>query len=94
MSIEEQIEQLMIMAKADVDLRAALLSTKNESEFCSIARNAGVELYDMDLIAYGEESHAAMKRSTNGGGENTPMLDFEDDCYELLMTELRLMAEH
>ena len=94
MSIEEQIEQLMILAKADVDLRAALLSTKNESEFCSIARNEGVELYDMDLIAYGEESHAAMKRSTNGGGENTPMLDFEDDCYEILMAELRLMLKH
>ena len=93
MNTEERIEQLMSMARSDAGLRAALLSTGNESEFCRVARNAGVELYDMDLITYGEESHAAMKRSTNGGGENTPMLDFEDDCFELLMTELRLMAK-
>ena len=33
----------------------------------------------MDLIAAGEEFYAAMKRSTNGGGENSPMLEGEDD---------------
>lgn len=32
----------------------------------------------------GEEFHAAMKRSTNGGGENSPMIEGEDDFYELL----------
>ncbi len=26
-----------------------------------------------------------MKRSTNGGGENSPMLAGEDDFYELFM---------
>ena len=56
MSTEKQIEQLMIMAKVDAGLRATLLSTRNELEFCKVARNVGVELYDMDLIAYGEES--------------------------------------
>ncbi len=29
-----------------------------------------------------EEFCAAMKRSTNGGGENSPMLEAEDDFYE------------
>ncbi len=91
MNVEDLIEKLMRMAKTDKHLRAALLSTRNESEFCRAARDAGVELYDMDLIAYGEETHAAMKRSTNGGGENTPVLDYEDDCYEILMTELRML---
>lgn len=39
----------------------------------------------MDLISAGEEFHATMKRSTNGGGENSPMLIGEDDFYELFM---------
>lgn len=39
----------------------------------------------MDLIAAGEEFYAAMKRSTNGGGENSPMLEGEDDFYELFL---------
>ena len=36
----------------------------------------------MDVIAASEETYAAMKRSTNGGGENSPKLTGEDDLYE------------
>ena len=43
---------------------------------------------EMDLIAAGEEFYAAMKRSTNGGGENSPMLEGEDDFYELFFAGL------
>ena len=43
----------------------------------------------MDIICAGEEFHAAMKRSTNGGGENSPMLAGEDDFYELFMANLK-----
>ena len=32
--------------------------------------------------------YAAMKRSTNGGGENSPVLEGQDDYYELFMMEL------
>ena len=42
----------------------------------------------MELIASGEEFHVAMKRSTNGGGENSPMLTAEDDFYELFFSSL------
>lgn len=42
----------------------------------------------MKFIAAGEEFHAAMKRSTNGGGENSPMIEAEDDFYELLFANL------
>ncbi|MCD8348209.1 MAG: hypothetical protein LUD16_09750 [Lachnospiraceae bacterium] len=45
-------------------------------------------LAEMDVIAAREESYAAMKRSTNGGGENSPMLEAEDDYYELFFAEL------
>ena len=42
----------------------------------------------MDIIEYGEYAYAAMKRSTNGGGENSPLLDGEDDAYEMFLFEL------
>lgn len=42
----------------------------------------------MDLIEEGEALYAAMKRSTNGGGENSPMLEGEDDFYELFFAAL------
>ena len=48
----------------------------------------GYEIYDMDLISAGEEFYAAMRRSTNGGGENSPMLEGEDDFYELFFASL------
>ena len=42
----------------------------------------------MDLIGAGEMFYAAIKRSTNGGGENSPLLDYQDDFYELFIKEL------
>ena len=54
-------------------------------KIAGICRELGYEIYEMDLICAGEEFHAAMKRSTNGGGENSPMLAGEDDFYELFM---------
>lgn len=29
-----------------------------------------------------------MRRSTNGGGENSPLLQGEDDLYEMFLVEL------
>ena len=95
METAELIERLMRLAAGDPVLRETLIKAGGLENpvvtFCRAAREAGVELYEMDLIAYGEESHAAMKRSTNGGGENTPSLEFEDDYFEILMTELEIM---
>ena len=76
----------------DPKLRAELLATKKASQpfaaFCSKCRELGYEIYDMDLITAGEEAYAAMRRSTNGGGENSPMLEVEDDLYELFFAGL------
>ena len=39
--------------------------------------------YPMELIDAGEDEYAAMKRSTNGGGENSPeLIRWEQDVYE------------
>ena len=34
------------------------------------------------------DTYAAMRRSTNGGGENSPLLQGEDDLYEMFLIEL------
>lgn len=42
----------------------------------------------MDLAMAGEEFYAEIKRSTNGGGENSPALEGEEDFYELFLAAL------
>lgn len=92
MNVIDILDELSIKARQDEELKKRILSTRESSnsvsEFCKIARELGYELYDMDLIDAGEEFHAAMKRSTNGGGENSPKLMGQDDYYEMFMAEL------
>ncbi|MBQ8949783.1 MAG: hypothetical protein IJ065_01280 [Eubacterium sp.] len=92
MDVGEILENLKSMAVRDEKLRKKLIATKDSAnpvtEFCAISTEAGLPLYNMDLIAYGEESYAAMRRSTNGGGENSPLLRWEDDAYELFIAEI------
>ena len=54
----------------------------------AVCRELGYEIYEMDLITAGEEFYATMRRSTNGGGENSPKLEGEDDFYELFFASL------
>ena len=58
------------------------------SAFCAIARERGIMLYEMDVLTEGEAAYAAIKRSTNGGGENSPVLEGEDDYYEMFLAGL------
>lgn len=92
MEVYEALTMLRNKACQDSKLRKALLDTKDSrtplSDFCRLSRQAGIELYEMDLLSAGEDYYAAMRRSTNGGGENSPLLVGEDDYYELFMEEL------
>lgn len=89
----ELLEELQKKAKADAQIRERLLATRLEPEplpaFCAEARALGYEIYPMDLIEAGEEFYATMRRSTNGGGENSPLLAYEDDFYELFFAALQ-----
>ena len=89
MDIGEALDKLMSMAKADDALRNRLLKTKDSdhamSEFCEIATEAGCPMTVMDLIEHGESDYAAIKRSSNGGGENSPLLDGQDDDYTMFI---------
>ncbi|MCR5162307.1 MAG: hypothetical protein K6C06_11095 [Lachnospiraceae bacterium] len=89
MDTVSKLDELQKLAKRDKKVREALLATRSAadplSEFCRIAGDLGYEIYVMDLVAAGEEFYASMRRSTNGGGENSPMLEGEDDFYELFL---------
>lgn len=86
MNIPEILAQLQKEAMHDEQLKERFLQTRTAQfplrEFCALCRELGYEMYPMDVIAASEETYAAMKRSTNGGGENSPKLTGEDDLYE------------
>lgn len=92
MNTVELLDRLQHKAFLNETLRKQLLSTRSAedplSAFCKLCQELGYPIYEMDLICAGEEFHAAMKRSTNGGGENSPKIDGEDDFYELFMAGL------
>lgn len=93
MNILEMLEEIQHKALKDECLKTRILATEETSEpldeFCKVCQQMGYEIYPMDVIIAGEESYAAMKRSTNGGGENAPMLEGEDDFYELILAALK-----
>lgn len=93
MNIFEMLQELQNKALHEEELRNRILATEQEKDpldaFSKICIEMGYEIYPMDIIIAGEESYAAMRRSTNGGGENAPLLDGEDDFYELFLAVLR-----
>ena len=93
MNVIDILDELSEKARRDNSLKEQLIATAEGmsplTDFCRIARGLGYDLYEMDLIDAGEEFHAAMKRSTNGGGENSPKLTGQDDYYEMFLAELR-----
>lgn len=92
MDTMQLLDELQQKALADNEIRKELLAAGKSEEplfsFCAACRRLGYEIYPMELIAAGEEFHAQMKRSTNGGGENSPMLAGEDDFFELFFAAI------
>lgn len=92
MTIPEMLDELHKKAREDDALRKRLLETRKAADplsaFCEECRALGYPIYEMELVCAGEEFHAEMKRSTNGGGENSPKIDGEDDFYELFFIGL------
>ena len=92
MNTADKLEVLLNKAKEDAALKQSLLDTRSEADplaaFCKVAGGAGVELSVMDIVNQGEEFYAEIKRSTNGGGENSPDLDFQNDEYSIFMMRL------
>ncbi len=86
------LDELQNKALKDAELKGRFLATREEpspvSAFCRVCREEGYEIYEMELVCAGEDFHAAMKRSTNGGGENSPKLSGQDDFYELFLAAI------
>lgn len=86
------LEDLKTKALHNPEIKEALLQTRKEpnpvSAFCRKCQELGFPIYEMDLINAGEEFYATMKRSTNGGGENSPMLEGQDDFYEMFFADI------
>ena len=92
MGITDKLDGLLELAIADDTLRKKLLDTRNSenplADFCAIASESGFPMSVMDIVNQGEEFYAEIKRSTNGGGENSPDLDFQNDEYSIFMMRL------
>ena len=92
MKVLDELERFQEAALKNKALREQILATESEEEplsaFCRLAREKGFEIYEMDLVYAGEEAYAGMRRATNGGGENSPMLENEDDYYSLFMAAI------
>ena len=92
MKVLDELERLQEDALKDEVLRSKLIETRKEENplscFCRLARSLGYDINEMDLITAGEEAYAGMRRATNGGGENSPMLENEDDYYSLFFSAI------
>ena len=93
MTVDEILTKVREMAGQDEELLHRILQTSKAEHpvdsFCSLCRDLVFTLYSMDLVDAGEEAYAAIRRSTNGGGENSPMLAGADDYYEMFLAELQ-----
>ena len=92
MEIPEMLDELKQKALHDENLRQELRAPREDPQpltaFCRKCQEKGYPICEMELILAGEEFYATMKRSTNGGGENSPLLEGEDDFYELFFAGL------
>lgn len=89
--MEERLAEILEMAKKNPSLRQELLDTKKEKypvhAFCKKIQELGYDISVGELIGFGEEFEAAMIRSVNGGGVNSPFGDW-DDMYDMFFTAL------
>ncbi len=92
MEMTEKLDLLLERAREDGELRQRLLDTRKSinplDDFCKIVTAIGFEMSVMDMVNQGEEFYAEIKRSTNGGGENSPDLDYQNDEYSIFMMRL------
>lgn len=95
MDLQDVLTALRGLAQKDASVRNRLLATRDvdnaEEVFCQMATELGYPLNIAELAFAGEQDYATMRRATNGGGENSPVLLGEDDYYDLFMSELEAM---
>ena len=93
MNTIELLDALQLKAKKDPELRKALFATRSEKNpvdaFCKKCQEEGYPIYTIgSVFRQGKSFMLPLRRSTNGGGENSPTLEGEDDFYELFFATL------
>ncbi len=92
MHLSNLLEEIRRRAMEDPAFRKELLFAWNGERplvnFCRVCKEKGIEIYPMDIADADESAYAAMRRSTNGGGENSPHLTWEEDIMESFIKEL------
>ena len=88
--IEIELERLLRDAKADPDLKIALLKTRAGNnpvgDFCAFCQSKGYDINVGELFTVGMTASDAKLRSVNGGGVNA--IDGWDDAYEQFFSTL------
>lgn len=95
MNIAIIFDEIRRRAAADRGFAERLIKA-SESEapivnFCKECNEAGIEVYPLDIADADESAYAGMRRSTNGGGENSPHLNWEEGIFSDLLKDIRNM---
>lgn len=87
------LDKIKEKAVNDEDFRKRIIAAYEGQnpivEFCAECNKAGIDIYPMDIADADESVYAAMRRSTNGGGENSPHLSWEDNIFGEFIEELK-----
>ena len=90
--IDLLFEQIRKATAEDQQFKEKLLKAYREENrivaFCRECNAKGIEIYPMDLADADESMYAAMRRSTNGGGENSPHLNWQEEAFSSLVRDI------
>ena len=93
--MNDSLTMLLDRAKNNAKLTERIYATRNDrnpvNALCELATAEGFPITAAELLYEGEGTCAAMCRSVNGGGVDTP--DGWDDVYEMFFAALDYMVE-
>ncbi len=91
--MNDSLTMLLDKAKNNTELTERIYATRNDrnpvNALCELATAEGFPITAAELLYDGEETCAAMCRSVNGGGVDTP--DGWGDVYEMFFAALDYM---
>ena len=92
MTTGEILVKIIDIARENSEARKAFEDAASSqypaSAIARVSTELGYPISAMDIVDIGADMYAHMKRSTNGGGENSPVLEGEDDFFAILLSEL------
>ena len=97
MELSLLFDKILRSAERDEEFRERILAAWHGERplvrFCDVCRSVGIDIYPMDIADADESAYAAMRRSTNGGGENSPHLIWEEDIFESFVQQVEKLPK-